>query len=148
MGLVAALGGRRTYLDTNVFIYALEGEGKFVRDLTDLFTAIESAELPTVTCELTLAELLVKPFREKDAKGEQRCRESVLSRQGLTVVPIDVSILVESARLRAAVGLRLPDAIHIASALIAGCEVFLTNDRRLRAVSGLEVLLLSEVAGA
>ena len=148
MGLVAALGRRRTYLDTNIFIYALEGEGQFVGDLTDLFAAIESADLQTVTCELTLAELLVKPFRKNDAKGEQRCRESVRSRQGLTVVRVDLNALVESARLRANTRLRLPDAIHVASALIAGCEVFLTNDQRLRGAPGLEVLLLSEVAGA
>ena len=148
MGLVAALGGRRTYLDANVFIYALDAYSPFVSDLTDLFSAIENLTLPAITCELTLAELLVKPFQDNDAETEQRCRAALQERGGLTVVPVDLNTLVESARLRAGAGLKLPDAIHIASALIAGCEVFLTNDRRLRAVSGLEVLLLSEVVGA
>ena len=148
MGLVAALGGRRTYLDANVFIYALDAYAPFVSDLTDLFSAVERMTLPAITCELTLAELLVKPFRDNDAETEQRCRAALQERRGLTVVPIDLNVLVESARLRAATALRLPDAIHGAAALLAGCERFLTNDRRLRTVSGLEVLLLSEVAGA
>ena len=104
--------------------------------------------LPAITCELTLAELLVKPFQDNDAETEQRCRAALQERGGLTVVPIDLNVLVESARLRASAGLKLPDAIHVASALTAGCEVFLTNDRRLRGAPGLDVLLLSEVAGA
>ena len=36
----------------------------------------------------------------------------------------------------------LPDAIHTATALAAGCELFLTNDRRLKLPPGLAKELL------
>ena len=50
----------------------------------------------------------------------------------LAVVPVDRAILVEAARQRASLGIRMPDAIYVAAALASGCEVFLTNDGRLK----------------
>lgn len=38
---------------------------------------------------------------------------------------------------------KIPDAIHLAAALEAGCQVFLTNDARLRSFRGLDVEALS-----
>jgi predicted nucleic acid-binding protein len=60
----------------------------------------------------------------------------------LTVLPVGRAILVEAARQRAALGMPMPDAIHVATALAAGCELFLTNDRRLRMPAGLAKELL------
>lgn len=56
-------------------------------------------------------------------------------------------MLIEAARLRAVTNLRLPDAIHGATAILSGCQTFLTNDRRLAALPGVDVVLLSEIIG-
>lgn len=65
----------------------------------------------------------------------------------LEVVPVSRDVLVEAARLRAIANFRLPDAIHGATAILTGCETFLTNDRRLRSLPGLEVVVLSDLMG-
>jgi predicted nucleic acid-binding protein len=60
-------------------------------------------------------------------------------------LPVTADVLESMARLRAALpAMRTPDAIHIATAQLAKCDVFLTNDRRLRTTTPLQVLLLSE----
>jgi predicted nucleic acid-binding protein len=41
--------------------------------------------------------------------------------------------------IRAHYGFKTPDAIHLAAAVVAGCEVFLTNDHRLDRFSDLTV---------
>jgi predicted nucleic acid-binding protein len=66
MGILAALQGQRTYLDTNIWIYAIEGYSTYAPALTDLFSAIDSHQLQAVTSELTLAEVLVKPLIDRN----------------------------------------------------------------------------------
>jgi len=48
-----------------------------------------------------------------------------------------------AAQLRAVTGAKTPDALHLASALSASCGTFLTNDRRLPRIPGLNVIQLS-----
>jgi predicted nucleic acid-binding protein len=60
----------------------------------------------------------------------------------LLVLPIERSILIEAAKLQAQLRLRLPDAIHIATAISAGCPTMLSNDRRLQVPMGMKLLRL------
>lgn len=146
MGLIEALAGRRTYLDANVFIYAFEGHAVFASPLQALFaTGLGGPAL--VTSELTLAEVLVRPLREGRVDLTTLYHRRLHPQPGLTVAPVARAVLVEAARLRAAFPtLRLPDAIHAATASLHGCGVLLTNDTRLATVPGVAVVLLSEVA--
>ncbi len=54
--MMELLHGKRIYIDTNIFIYAVEGYSEFVEPLTSFFSAIDNSELEAVTSELTLAE--------------------------------------------------------------------------------------------
>lgn len=145
MGILTAIGGRRVYLDSNVFIYAMESYAEYEAELRALFGAIERVELPASTSQLTLAEVLVKPFQVGDRDKEVNYRRVVRTRAGLGVVPVGKAVLIEAARQRAATGLRLPDAIHVATARLDKCGAFLTNDRRIRSDESLEVIYLSDL---
>ncbi len=61
------------------------------------------------------------------------------------MLPIDIAIADRAAALRAAYALRTPDTLQLAAALEAGCEAFLTNDRRLGRVQDLHVLVLDDL---
>ena len=54
----------------------------------------------------------------------------------------------EAARLRAGYGLRVPDALLLATALREDAQAFLTNDTRLRRLKaeGLTVMVLADYA--
>lgn len=146
MGIINVIEGGRVYLDANIFIYALEGYPEFAAELAEIFAMIDNGGLQAVTSELTLAETLVKPIMDGNAALEQTYKEIIQSGGGLGVEPINRNILIEAAHLRAKnVQLRLPDAIHAVTATASGCRTFLTNDRRLKTVTGLEVVVLSEV---
>ncbi len=146
MGLVSDLTGQQIYLDANIFIYALEGHARFARVLTDLFQAVDRGEIRIATSELTLAEVLVKPFMDGNAERQAAYQRALRNAPSRSIVPIDRAVLVEAARLRATTSLRLPDAIHVATARRSGCSTFISNDQHLRASAGLPVVVLSEVA--
>jgi predicted nucleic acid-binding protein len=146
MGVLSRLNGRCFYLDANVFIYALNGFSPFDALLKDLFGAIESGSIQAVTSELTAAEILIIPFRNGNIEEESRCRMILRKRPGLDLAPVTFEILEEVARLRAAnANLRTPDAIHLATALRAGCDSYLSNDQRISGIKGLNLILLSDL---
>lgn len=147
MGLIDDLQGRRVYLDTNVFIYAVEGYESFAASLGQLFGAVAREEVQAVTSALTLAEALVWPYREGREDLANHYRSILQTRAGLTVLPLTRPVLIEAARLRAATTLKLPDALHLTTAVQHGCEVFLTNDGRIRLPDSMDVTvtLLSDV---
>jgi predicted nucleic acid-binding protein len=55
-------------------------------------------------------------------------------------------VYLSAAVYRAAHGLSSPDAIHVASAMIGQCDVFLTNDARLRVPRALQLVLLDRTS--
>jgi predicted nucleic acid-binding protein len=145
LAILEVIRNRKVYLDTNIFIYALEGFPDFVDELTELFESLQQGTLSAVTSELTLAEVLVMPFVDRNLERQTEYQQVLQSSDALYVAAVTRNVVIEAARLRALNNLRLPDAIHVATAILTGCETFLTNDRRLRAVPGVEVILLSEV---
>lgn len=136
---------RRVYLDTNIWIYALEGYPVFIHDLTQLFQSIDRGNLSAVTSELSVVDALVKPFQNQDLAKQTIYKQLISSSQNLTVIPVNRDVLIEAARLRANVNIKLPDAIHAATALLTQCSTFVTNDQRFQNVPGLTVVLLPQI---
>lgn len=128
MGRVSAELGRRAYLDTNIVIYAVEGFAGVADKLRALLQAMDDLEIVAVTSELTLAEVLIRPLQDRNLKVQQAYRTFLTPTPALEVIPISRDILEEAARVRATTKLKLPDAIHLATAKLNGCDSFLTND--------------------
>lgn len=146
MGILTAIQGDRIYLDVNIWIYALEQHPIFSQPLTELFQQVDQKVLTVVTSELSLAEALVKPMRDQDTARQTTYRQFLSSRPNLRVIPVQRAILIEAARQRATNNsLKLPDAIHAATAVILKCTTLLTNDQTFKSVSSLPVVILSEV---
>jgi predicted nucleic acid-binding protein len=124
MGRVSAALGRRVYFDTNIIIYAVEGYAALATQLNALLQALDDGEIVAVTSELTLAEVLVKPFKDGNLSVEQAYRAFLTPTPALQVVPVDGSIFLAAARLRATTSLKLPDAIHLATADRYRCDSF------------------------
>ena len=135
-----------TGTDANCFIYALEragsDRGRFI--LGQLFDGNHRV----IASTMALSEFLVSPYRQGTAAEVAAVRAGFQSLPGLELLPLTNEIADQAARIRAATNLQLPDAIHIATALVAGAEAFLTNDRQLlRALDELPILILEDVVG-
>jgi predicted nucleic acid-binding protein len=139
--------GRTFYLDTNVIIYAIERKSPWSDLLRELFGAIDERAIHTFTSELTVAEVLTKPF-ELGAIDLIATYEELLAPDSLVqVIPIDRPILRSAADLCGRMRIKLADAIHVATALRCACEFMLTNDEQFgqRMQAPLQWLSLSHV---
>jgi predicted nucleic acid-binding protein len=129
-------------VDTAPVIYTVE---KHMPYLAMLWPLWESANrLSIVTSELAAMECLVKPIRMGDAAIRTEW-ESFLFAEGLDLLPIGIATLLRAAEIRAGTGLKTPDAIHAATALEAGCTLFITNDSHFRRVPGLNAIVLEDL---
>lgn len=146
MGRLSDLKGKKVYLDANIFIYFLEGLPPFKEVVKKIFQAIENSEVHAVTSELSLAEVLVKPFSDKNDFLVREYGELLVSKTSFDVLPIRRNILIEAAKIRSKNGYKLPDAIHMTTALTEKCVFFLTNDKRFGKTSGIHTLILSDLA--
>jgi predicted nucleic acid-binding protein len=135
----------RYYLDTNVVISIVEAAGRLAETQTRLVAGIDGATIEALTSELTLAECLVKPFADKNATAVEAYLLFLNGRRNLPVMPINRHILTVAARLRTELSVKLPDAIHIATAEAADCTVFLTNDRGIRLPERMKLKLWNEI---
>lgn len=76
---------------------------------------------------LLLPEVLTKPVRVR-ANEEYDALLAVLGR--LTLIELDDSVAMLAVELGATYGLKPADAVHLASAVWVGTDVFVTNNRR------------------
>ena len=120
----------RVYLDTNIFILAFEKKDASGSMLSNLFAVgKEYSHRLFVTSELTLSELLVLPYRTNDVTFIEAYASLLQSNEWLEVHPVERSVLVQAAFLRSRKpGLKLPDAIHLSTAIGTGCSHILTAD--------------------
>jgi predicted nucleic acid-binding protein len=98
-----------------------------------------------VISALSLSEIMVGAVRKRS--DWQNAADALLTVPRLTVVDVDSHIAIDGARLRATTGLKLPDALIVATAIAAGADALLSNDRRVvNAVpDGLRCIYLDEL---
>ena len=100
-----------------------------------------------LTTTLTLAELLTLPAKAGDVAAMADYELYLTHFPNLRVIPLDEAVARELALVRAATGLRTPDAVQVASARVHGADVILSNDRQRHSrVSDPPVVLLEPYA--
>ncbi len=134
---------RRIGLDTNVIIYYIEEHPVFLEKVEPLIDKIVEGKAIGITSYVTLLELLVKPIKEERFDLVEQYKTILMAQ--LEMVPLDESVSLRAAELRAKYGIKTPDAIQLASVIFKNGNVFITNDERLDAVEEIKVLTLGDI---
>ncbi|MCI0410923.1 MAG: PIN domain-containing protein, partial [Acidobacteria bacterium] len=111
MGLIDDLQPGPVALDTAVFIYFIEEDGRFLDVVKPVFSAMDRGVLECVTSGLTLLEVLVAPYRADNLPLAERYEALLIRSRGLRLVDLDRPVLKSAALLRARLRLTPPDAI-------------------------------------
>jgi predicted nucleic acid-binding protein len=119
------------YVDTNIFIYLIDGTPSFRQRAKDELATIQQVG-SLVSSEITLGECLRGALRMTNMESAATYTQMLENAQVITLVPVTLSLIKRAAVLGAELNLKLVDAIHVATAEASGCAEFLTNDRRIR----------------
>jgi predicted nucleic acid-binding protein len=137
--------GSMVYLDTNCIIYSVEQVPPYAAELLMLWQAATAGQCSLCTSGLTLTETLVAPLRAGNAVLADRYRRLLKESSDLQLVDVSLEVLERAAQLRADLGLRTPDAVHAASALVGNCTHLISNDPVFKRMHGLHVVVLNDL---
>src|SRR5439155_8782360 len=127
-------------------IYLIEEHPRFLPAVLALFKEADQGKRELITSALTLLEVLVVPYRSGNHLLAERYEALLTRSRGIRLIELSHDQLRAAAQLRAATGVKTPDAFQLVAAIGGGCTTFLTNDRRLPPVPGLRAVELAASA--
>ena len=137
MGLMKKI--KRLAVDSMIFIYLLDGNPKFVDSIKKRLEGAEEVIFST----FGLAEVLTGFEKTGDLSGKLQFFAFMESYKKMFVIGFGKQEALIFAKLRAKYPqVKAPDAIHLATALSARADAFLTNDSGLKCVEELPIQLL------
>lgn len=135
----------KIFFDSAPFIYLIENHPEYGEVVADYIEtqSIEASEF--VTSVISLAEFSVFPERNNrpDLIADF---DKLVRRASFDLLIIDRQIAEQAAKLRATYRwLKSLDALQIAAATASGCSHFFTNDKDLKRIPTINVLLVSDL---
>ena len=121
----------RLYLDTSVIVSLIEGTSDLKSRIWAEVSRFGGDEVTFVCTPLTRLECLVKPLRTADI-DLQDLYERYFSASEVRMVEIGTAVWDQATHIRARYGFRVPDALHLATAVTHGCSVIVTRDAQWR----------------
>jgi predicted nucleic acid-binding protein len=131
-------------VDTAPFIYLWEEHPRYFPLCETLFRLLKQPEVQGITSVITLIEVCVQPERQGRQDLVEAYEHALVHSQQVRMLPIDATLALQAAALRAQYGIRVPDALQLAAAIEGGATLFATNDQRLAKVQEIHVCALDD----
>lgn len=129
--------GVRVTIDSAPLIYFLEDHKTFKPLYAPLFQAEADGLLEFAISVIAVAEVMAGPLRSGNEALANRYRRALSSWE---IITLDVELAALAARLRASHKLKLPDAIHAATAISTGSVALITHDRDFSGLKGMRII--------
>jgi len=145
MELTEIINNKNIFIDTAPLIHYIEDNELYSSVLDELFEQNLEMKVQLTTSTITLLEVLVLPLKTNNFDLVEKYKSLLCQSDTFEIWNIDMEIAEKAAELRAKYQLKTPDAIQISTAICRFSDYFLTNDKRLKIVSELNVLILDEL---
>jgi len=129
------------FLDTNIIIYAVEGQPPLQQRARDHIALLEAAGHRFAVGEMTWTECLVFPLRTGDGPLLLDYYRFLLAPSMITL-PATPAVHRRAALIRGTHHFGLADSLHLATAVEHRVDRFLTNDQNLAGFTDVAVELL------
>ena len=134
----------RVGLDTMGFIYFLEEHPRFGALSEIIFERAEAKELFIISSVLVLVEVLTGYRKAEDEIAENEFKQMMEDFPNVEVFDVNRHLIDQIIHFRSKYNIKTPDAIHLATAVQRGAEVFITNDENLKRVKEINIMCLKD----
>jgi predicted nucleic acid-binding protein len=132
------------YLDSGIIIRMLEGNDRVRLPIEQQLAALDAKERVLVTSRLSSLECRIKPLRDSNA-ALLAIYDRFFRAGEVLVQEIGSDVISKATELRAFAGLKTPDAIHVATAMLLHVTSFWSVDSRIARCPGIVVQLFPAV---
>lgn len=139
---------KKAFVDTAPFIYFIEKDDnnpQYHEKVKAFFKYGYDNNREFVSSVITMEEYFVFPYRNKSYSFIDMFNRLVET-VGMDIVEINQEIAKKAAQIRAEYkGFKAMDALQLAVACLAGCDLFLTNDKPLRQYKDMKCITVKEL---
>ena len=136
----------RVSIDTNVFVSVKNREEPYHGPSRTVLDMVDEGALEGVVSTVVVAEICSGYHIAGELKEKDEFLTHILTSPNYVVAEVSVSIADEAGRIRAETGLKLPDALIVASGLKMKADYLITYDESLRgADSYIEAITAGEL---
>ena len=133
------------FIDTAPIIYFIEAHPEFGPLTKIVVSAFQSGSLSAFSSVITRTEVLPKPVEAKDEILTKKFATFLKYGKNLSLIETSANVAERAGRLRGQYsGIKTIDAIQIATAIEVGADAFLTNDKKLKQVKEIKVIVLKD----
>lgn len=124
-------------LDSNVFIAYLQQDDAFFEFAKEVLKKVSTGENEAVFSALVFGEVMYGPHPNSSLGAVKEFFDELGSANSISA---DKDVCLKAAELRQQhTSLKLPDAIHLATAILAKADIFVTADKPLVKISSHEI---------
>jgi predicted nucleic acid-binding protein len=138
-------GVKRLFLDTAPVIYYIEKDPNFYSLVEPIFHKLIARDFQAVSSPITLLECSIYPCQKEFIDRQQDFEDILVWDDNTNFTLIDEKIAIEAVRIRIKYGLKTPDAIQIATAIVSDCDAFFTGDAALSKVTEIRSIVVKKL---
>jgi predicted nucleic acid-binding protein len=133
------------FIDTAPLIYFIEAHPIYGEMVKQVIMSCTKKKILIASSVITLHEVLVRPYRDANTLLAEKFSTFLKNNRSLRMLIISEDVSELAAKLRGDYAwLKLADAFQIAAALDAGADLFLTNDKQLKQIREIQVVVLDD----
>ena len=137
-------GAKKVCIDTMIFAYHFGKHPKYSPVIFELFKKIERHEITAYTSIISLLEILSAPEIQLNHLLEETYKNFFINFPNLNLIQLDIQVSTKAAELRRIYKIKLPDSVILATAIVSGADILVTNDLRLKQVKEIKVVTLDK----
>lgn len=142
------IGYKKVFIDTAPFIYYIEkneDNPQYFEKMKSFFAESYDRDVAFNTSVITVEEYFVFPYR-----NNMQCYidmfEKLIRTLGVNIISIDGEIAKKAAKIRAEYkAFKSMDALQLSTAVLTGCDLFLTNDKQLKQFSEIKCITVDDL---
>lgn len=126
--------GRRLLIDSNIIIYLTDAVEPYLQPARLLFEIVEAGQAKATISILSIGEVMQGPIRNNQPLTALEVKDYLLNFPNCQCQEITLDVIESMGNDKRIEwkGLRTIDSLIIASGLVAGVDLFVSNDRHFR----------------